>query len=99
MKINFKLDYKTILPLILKRFSLVLWIFLGLIILAEAFTIKSSVNKILEANAEQVTNLSQLLRVNFATYSAIDKRLTTNSAFAPADSSGVDPFGIVAKKE
>lgn len=98
MKINLKFNYKTFIPFILKRFSLVLWVFLGLVIIAEGFTIKSSVSKILQANDDHITNGVQLLRVNFGVYSDIDKRLTANSNFVPSEPPQNDPFGIVEKK-
>ncbi len=98
MKLELKFDYKKTLSYVLKRFSLVLWVFLGLVLLAEALTIKASVNQILEANAEQAISNAKLLRVNFETYNAIEKRLTDNAAFVPSESSGIDPFGVPAKK-
>lgn len=98
MKINLKFDYKTILPFVLKRFSLVLWVFLGLILVAEGLTIKSSLDKINAANAEPLLNNAQLLRVNFGNYDAIEKRLSHNQAFIPQEPTITDPFGLPVKK-
>ncbi len=98
MKIDLKFSLKSILPFILKRFSVVLWVFLGIIILAEAFTIKSSVDMITQANSEPLLNTAQLLRVNFESYEKIDKRLSHNLSFTPSEPKAGDPFGLPAKK-
>ncbi len=99
MKLSLKFDFKKSLSYILKRFSLVLWVFLGLVVIAEALTIKASVSQILQANAEQAINNAKLLRVNFETYNSIEKRLTTNSSFIPSESTGIDPFGVAPNKQ
>lgn len=95
MKLNIKLDYKQIIPFILKRFSLVLWVFLGLVILAEAFVLKSQVAKISKAREQSQFSNSQLVRVNFKTYEAIEKRLSESAAFIPSTPTTGDPFGVI----
>ncbi|QQS23074.1 hypothetical protein IPM19_00695 [bacterium] len=90
-----KLDLKAILPFILKRFSLVLWVFLGLVIIAEAFVIKSSIAKMNKAQEQSQFANSQLVRVNFDSYEAIEKRLSENASFVPSTPTSGDPFGVV----
>ncbi len=94
MKMNISLDFKTILSYVLKRFSLALWVLLAFVIIAEGFTIKSSINKIQKANEQTQFNGSQLIRVNFTTYDSIEKRLNSNSSFVPAEPTTIDPFGL-----
>lgn len=89
-----KLDLKAILPFILKRFSLVLWVFLGLVIIAEAFVIKSSIAKINKAQDQSQFSNSQLVRVNFNFYEAIEKRLSENAVFMPSQPTSGDPFAV-----
>lgn len=98
MKIDLKFSLKSFLPFVLKRFSLVLWVFLGIIILAEAFTIKSSLDMISQANSEPLLSTSQLLRVNFESYEKIDQRLSHNLSFTPSEPKTGDPFGLIPKK-
>lgn len=94
MKLNFKLDYKTFISKLLSKFSIVLWIFLGLIIIAEAWIIKDSVNKVLLANNLSQFAGAQLTRVNFGLYEQVEKRLTENSAYLPEAPTTEDPFGV-----
>lgn len=89
-----KLDYKSFLAKLMAKFSLVLWLFLALVILAEAWVIKASVDKVLTANDLTQFSSAQLTRVNFNTYESIDKRLTENSAFLPEEPNTADPFGL-----
>lgn len=94
-----KLNYKGIVPFVLQRFSLVLWVLLGLIIIAEAFVIKSSIAKIKKAQEQSQFANSQLVRVNFKSYEAIEKRLSENKAFVPSQPTGGDPFGVIIKAD
>lgn len=91
MKMN--LDLKSFVPLLLKRFSLVLWILLGLVILAEGWVLKSSTDKILTANDQSQFAGAQLVRVNFTAYEQIEQRLNSNNQFLPPEPETADPFG------
>ncbi len=92
--INLKFDLKDFPKIILKRLPLVLWAFLGLAILAEAWVIKGSVDKILTATDQSQFANTQLVRVNFAAYEKIEKRLTDNLKFLPPEPDTADPFGL-----
>jgi hypothetical protein len=91
--IDIKFDYKAILQFLLKRFSIVLWVFLGLVIIAEGFVIKDSLNKILTATDQSVFAGAQLIRVNFTVYDTIEKHIDGNSKFLPEFDSAPNPFG------
>lgn len=99
MNLNIKLDYKSILSKLLAKFSIVLWVFLGLVIFAEALVIQDSVAKILQANNLSQFSGAQLTRVNFTLYEQLEKRLTENSAFLPDEPSTEDPFGLALDVE
>ncbi|HMR55158.1 MAG TPA: hypothetical protein PKD34_01020 [Candidatus Doudnabacteria bacterium] len=92
--IKLKFDLKGILPLVFRRFSLVLWIALGLVIAAEGFVIKRSFDKIMIANDSSLFANVQLIRVNFNTYDEIEKRLNENTNFLPPQPIAADPFGL-----
>ncbi len=97
MKLNFSLDFKQLMPLVMARFSVVLWIFLLSVILAEGLIIKSSVDKILTATNVSEYAGAQLTRVNFGVYDDIEKRLSENLKFVPSEVSNKDPFGLPIK--
>ncbi len=92
--IKFSFDFKNISQAIIKRFSLVLWLVLGLVILAEAWVIKGSVDKIFAANDDSAFPNAQLVRVNFTLYDEIEKRMIENQTYLPPEPSTRDPFGI-----
>jgi tellurite resistance protein TehA-like permease len=94
MNINVKFDFKNILQLLLKKFSIVLWVFLGLILIAEAFIVNDSLSKVLTASDQSQFAGTQLIRVNFATYDAIENRLNENAKFLPINQNANDPFGV-----
>ena len=94
MNINLKFDYKKILQLLLKKFSIVLWVFLGLVIIAEGFVIKDSLDKILVASDQSQFAGAQLIRVNFNAYDSIEKQLDENSKYLPGFDNTNNPFGI-----
>lgn len=92
--VNLKFDFKNIGQAIIKRFSIVLWVVLGFVILAESWVIKSSVDKILTASDDSQFSNTQLVRVNFDLYDSIEKRLIENQTYLPPEPSTRDPFGI-----
>jgi hypothetical protein len=92
--IKLKFDLKQILPLVFRRFSLILWIALGLIVVAEGFVIKRSLDKIMIANDSSLYANVQLVRVNFNIYDKIEKRLNDNINFVPPQPIATDPFGL-----
>ena len=93
MNINIKFDYKQILQLLLKKFSIVLWVFLALVIIAEGFVIKDSLDKILTATDQSLFAGAQLIRVNFPVYDSIEKQIDENSKYLPQFDNVNDPFG------
>lgn len=92
--INLKFDFKNIGRVLIKRFSIVLWVVLGFVLLAESWVIKSSVDKILTASDDSQFSNAQLVRVNFDLYDSIEKRLIENQTYLPPEPSTRDPFGI-----
>lgn len=92
LKLSF--DLKSIGQSLLKKFSLVLWVMLGLVILAEAWVIKGSVDKVLTATDQSQFANTQLVRVNFDAYDRIEKRLMDNENFLPPEPETADPFGL-----
>ncbi len=92
MNISFYL--KGIARNLVKRFSLVLWVALGLIILAEAWVIKGSLDKVLTAADETPLGNTQLVRVNFESYERIEKKLNFNQQYLPPEPETADPFGL-----
>lgn len=91
--INFSFDIKAITAFLLKKLPLVLWILLGLVIAAEAFVIKGSVDKILNATDQSEFAGAQLVRLNFDGYERIEKRLNENLQYLPPEPDTADPFG------
>lgn len=98
MKINLKFDFKKIIPIILNRFSLVLWLILLLVALAESYVISASVAKINRANEQGEIDSAQLVRINFSAYDTIEKRLNHNQEFVPQEPTSSDPFGLPPSK-
>lgn len=97
MKLNFSVNYKDVLAFLMKRINLVLWIFLGLVLLAEGFVIKDSISKVLLiADQSQIAG-AQLVRVDFNLYDSIEKRLNENSQYLPSSLDSPDPFGLPSK--
>jgi hypothetical protein len=94
LNLKLSLDLKSFVPLLLKRFSLVLWILLGLIMVAEAWVLKSSVDKVLTATDQSQFAGAQLVRVNFTAYEKIEERLNNNNQFLPPEPETQDPFGL-----
>ncbi len=94
MNVNIKFDYKKIIQVLLKNFAIVLWVFLGLVIIAEGFVIKDSFSKILTVADQSQFVGSQLIRVNFTAYDQIEKKLEENSKFLPSFDNIPDPFGV-----
>lgn len=92
--INLKLDLKSLTGILLKKLPVVLWLLLGLVILAEGWVIKGSVDKILVATDQSQFAGAQLVRVNFSEYEKIEKRLNDNLQFLPPEPSTGDPFGL-----
>lgn len=92
--INLKFDYKGIAGLVVKKLPLVLWLLLGLVILAEAWIIKGSVDQVLTALDQSQFAGAQLVRVNFESYDRIEKRLNENQQFLPPEPDTADPFGL-----
>ncbi len=91
--VSLKFNFKDLVPLLLSKFSLILWIFLAIVILVEGWVIKSSVDKVLAANDLSQFAGAQLTRVSFDVYDQIEKRLTENSSFLPSQPTTADPFG------
>lgn len=93
--INLSFDLKSITRSLQKRFSLVLWLVLALLVLAEAWIMKGAVmDKILQANDRTQFAGAQLVKLNLNVHEVIVERLTENSRFAPTDSNTRNPFGI-----
>ncbi|HMQ01652.1 MAG TPA: hypothetical protein PKD79_01115 [Candidatus Doudnabacteria bacterium] len=92
--LNINFDLKTIINLIFKRFSLVLWIAIGLVLIAEGFILKNSLDKIITANDASLFANVQLVRVNFFTYDNIEKKLNYNTSFLPEEPVTTNPFGL-----
>ncbi|HAG27484.1 TPA: hypothetical protein DCG61_01730 [Patescibacteria group bacterium] len=92
--LSLSFDIKGILPALFKKFSLVLWIALALLIVAEGLIIKRSFDKIMTANDSSLYANVQLVRVNFNTYDQIEKRLNENTNFLPSTPVSPDPFGL-----
>lgn len=92
--VNISFDLKSLTRNLLKRFSVVLWVILGLVILAEAWIIKGSVDKVMTASDNSQFAGAQLVRVNFEAYERIEKRLNLNQQFLPPEPQTADPFGL-----
>lgn len=92
--VNISFDLKSLSQNLLKRFSLVLWVILGLVILAEAWVIKGSIDKVLTATDQSQFASAQLVRVNFDAYERIEKQLNFNQQFLPPEPETIDPFGL-----
>ena len=96
MNINVSFDYKKILQFLLQKFSIVLWVFLLVVIIAESFVIRSSVQQIMTASDNSQIASSQLIRVNFGLYDAVENNLKDNAKYLPQFEKTVNPFGVKA---
>lgn len=94
MNIKVKFDYKSFLQLVLKKFSIVLWIFLALVIIAEGFVVKDSLNKIMTVSDQSLYAGAQLIRVNFPLYDSIEKQIEDNTKYLPQFDNINSPFGL-----
>ena len=84
--------------IVLSHMAITLWIFLALILFAEAFVLKNSVGKFLSNTSDETLANAQIIRINFAQYEKIEKRLVAGEAFTPENTSENNPFGLGSAK-
>ncbi len=94
MKLSLNLKSVGAVTNILKNnFSIVLWVFLGLIALLTGLVIFREVGKVSQVQTDTSGILDKIVRVNLGSYQALEKRLGENSSFRPGPIDGADSFG------
>ncbi len=92
MKLSF--DYKNFKPLkkILSNISILLWLFLGLVLLLVVWVVFSEVAKITQSQIDLSSAQSKIVRVNMDKYKEVSERLNENASFSPRVIPGTDAF-------
>ena len=95
-KISFSLNLKTVAALldrVKSNFSLVLWVFLGIIIVLTGLVIYQEVRKVSSVQTDTAGILDRIVRVNMGQHESLEKKLGENSSFQPWPVAGADAFG------
>lgn len=77
-----------------KNIALVFWLILLIVLITEVFTVKAAVGLILQSHEEVVIlQTNQGVRVNFAQYGEVVKRIEGARSFTPSGLIQNNPFG------
>ena len=88
------IDLKSIAAQARKNIPVVLWVFLLLVVLLEAWVIKGAIDMVLYARNSESLVQGQIVRVNFEQYDLIEKRLENNRVFTASEPTQGSPFGL-----
>lgn len=99
-KIKLKFNAKAISKFIKQYISVILWVILIAIFIAEGFVLRNSVWQFLGDSGE-LTNVgtAQVVRVDFNLYDNIEEQLKENEAYIPQSTQSADPFRVVEPPE
>ncbi len=88
------IDFKNLNPLklILSKISIILWLFLGLVLLLVVWVVFSEVAKINQIQTDLSSAQNRIVRVNMDKYKEVEQRLNENASFSPKVIPGTDAF-------
>lgn len=94
------IDLKGVSPLKIfkKNFSIVLWVFLGIILVLTGLVIFKEVRKVTQVQTNPEGALDRIVRVNLTQHQALEKLLGDNSSFEPQPVPGANAFGSAPAK-
>lgn len=75
------------------KLSILLWVFLGIIVLFTGLVIFQEVRKVTLVQTDTSGILDRIVRVNLGQHQALEKRLGENTSFQPWPVAGADAFG------
>lgn len=76
------------------KFSILLWVFLGLIIIFTGLVIFQEVRKVTSVQIDTSGILDRIVRVNLQQHGELENRLGENTSFQPWPVAGADAFGL-----
>lgn len=100
MKLNLNLKKLSSFKLssIASNITLVLWIFLGLMILLVVWVILGEVRKVTGLSTDTSAAQSQVIRVNREKYNQLENRLNDSAHFSPEPTPKANSFGTPPDK-
>lgn len=97
MKKNIKINLD--LKKIFNNYSLMLWLLLGVVLIAVGLKLETSVSVVTGSlKQDTVTIPAGGARVNFQNYDEVVKRIQTGGDYIPNKDSDVDPFSVTISK-
>lgn len=89
-----KLPMNMQMPLIFKKgLSLVFWVLLLVLLAAELWVLTVSYRIIQQSQEVPTLTVTRQVRVNFAEYEKVIKKIEQGNVYVPAEESGRSPFG------
>lgn len=90
---KFSFSFKSIPQLFKTHIHYLLWIFLAVVIAMEMLIVKAAVDMVLLARSPAPGVQSKIIRVDFAQYELIEKRLNASAQYEPETVNYPSPFG------
>ncbi len=96
---NINLDLGFLKKFFKQHISILLWLFLGIVVLLEAFVVKGAVDMVRKVRNTPPNVQTPIVRVNISQYDNIENLLQENTAFEPSATTNDDPFGLAPRGE
>jgi hypothetical protein len=74
--------------------GLMLWVFLGIVVLAESFVIYQEISKVSQVQSDPNVAQSKIVRVNLDQHKKLEEKLRDNESFQPRTIPGGSSFGV-----
>ncbi len=96
---NITFNFNQIFSKLKAHMSMLFWLLLLALLLAEALVVMKAYKMVLQSQAESNVQAKRQVRVNFDQYDKAVERVQQGSNYIPKDKLDSSPFGVVQVKE
>jgi hypothetical protein len=94
---NISLNLGSLQTIFKQHISILLWVFLGIVVLLEVIVIKGAIGTVLSVRNTPPVVQTSIVRVNMPMYDSVEKLLENNLSFDPSVTTNDSPFGLAPR--